>query len=417
MRAVENRLRRAPVAKQRPLHVEAALQALSAERLRRTPGFEHGSEPGAQEGLARLLTEGRAASTDRAYFNAFERVRRWSERVGVCPLPMLPFHFLRYLWALFQHCQERGLARSNIDVACAAVERFHTLAGHPSPTADVGVQEVRKGMGRSLGVRGHQAFPLTDGVQERLWQCVQSHTVGADGLLDFTVLLTIAVMREGVLRWDDVSRVEFRDVMMTEQYARIFVLERKTDERREGMWVMLPYRAQPWAAYQLLLQAPVRFAAEFQRLPLARRGAWLLDHPCLSMWQGGQGTVALNSVRIAGHLELFDGVWLPAAAGVCMSYNRFQDLFRKLLKSCGEDPAQYSTHSMRRGGASDLRQQGLSEDLIAQHGGWKSRSAMMRYFDGSVEFARRADALRSAVARNARRGVDVSDVAQLRDLF
>ena len=45
----------------------------------------------------------------------------------------------------------------------------------------------------------------------------------------------------------------------------------------------------------------------------------------------------------------------------------------------------YLTHSMRRGGASELRQRGLPEDVIAQHGGWKSRSSMLKYFDGSVE--------------------------------
>ena len=417
MRQVERRHRLAPVKKLQSDPVRGVMQGLSLVRLERTPGFAPGN-PDVQAGLVQMLASGRAATTDKVYCNAFERVRKWSQRVGVCALPMLPFHFMRYLWALYEHSTQRGLARGNIDMACAAVERFHTLAGHVSPTSDMGVQEIRKGMGRALGIRGQQAFPLTDGVQERMWRwCAQQGVASGNGLLHFVTLLTVAVMREGVMRWDDVARVEFRDVLITEQYARVFVSERKTDTQREGVWVMLPRREQPWAAYQLLLQVPLRFAAEFQRLSVVQRCTWLGGHLPLSTWQSGEGTIALNPVRVACQLEKVHEVWLPVAAGVSLQYNRFQDLFRQLLGFVGEDPSMYSTHSMRRGGASELRQRGLPEDVIAQHGGWKSRSSMLKYFDGSVEFARRAAALRQATVKSAQRGEDHTDVAKLRDLF
>ena len=51
--------------------------------------------------------------------------------------------------------------------------------------------------------------------------------------------------------------------------------------------------------------------------------------------------------------------------------------------------------------------------LNIEHGGWKSKSAMQRYFDSSVEFARRAAALRQAEEASRELGVDVSDVAML----
>jgi hypothetical protein len=51
---------------------------------------------------------------------------------------------------------------------------------------------------------------------------------------------------------------------------------------------------------------------------------------------------------------------------------------------------------MRRGGATELRRQDVPEELIAQHGGWKSRESMLKYFDGAVEFSRRAAALKAA---------------------
>ena len=344
-------------------------------------------------------------------FNVFN-YKRWADSVGVCALPMLPFHFMLYLWVLFQHSKEKRLARGNVDMACAAVERFHTLAGYPSPTLDIGVQEVRKGMGRELGVKGHQAIPLGDEVLERMLEQLRE-IPQSEVMRDFVTLLVVAVMREGVLRWDDVSRIEFQDVLITEQYIRMFVTERKTDVKREGFWVMLPRREQAWSAYKLLQQVPERVETEFGKLSLAQQGAWLFAHPQLSDWGGGRGKVALNPVRVTCLLEPYQGVWLPKAAGLGMSYNQFQDRFRAFLKSIGEDPAGYSTHSMRRGGASEMRKRDLPEDLIAEHGGWKSKSAMHRYFDGSVEFSRRAAALQQAKRANRSGGVDASDVAAL----
>ena len=109
------------------------------------------------QGLAAMLVKGRSASTDEKYHNAFERVRKWAEKAGVCALPMLPFAWMRYMRAMFQYGQSKGLARGNLDMASAAVERMHKIAGHASATEDYGAQEVRRSMGRELGVRGRQA--------------------------------------------------------------------------------------------------------------------------------------------------------------------------------------------------------------------------------------------------------------------
>jgi hypothetical protein len=217
------------------------------------------------------------------------------------------------------------------------------------------------------------------------------------------------------MRWDDVARVEFRDFSDEELYARIFVSERKTDAQREGSWVMLPHGGSPWFAYQLLKQVSGQFAVEFQKLSRVQRGEWLRDHPGLGTWRSDEGTLALGQVRVACLLGKVHGAWLPVAAGASLRYNRFQDLFRRLLRSVGEDASMYSTHSMRRGGASELRQCGLLEDLIAQQGGWKSRSSMLKYFDSSVEFERRAAAWREIAPVRGESGVDPSKVVKLQD--
>ncbi len=121
---VREKHREAPLQKQRSVRVREGMVTLSEELLRNTDGFKN-VEASVVTGLAQMLTEGRSASTDEKYFNAFERVRRWAQRVGVPAMPMSTFDWMRYLWALFQHSQSNGLARGNIDMAAAAVERMH----------------------------------------------------------------------------------------------------------------------------------------------------------------------------------------------------------------------------------------------------------------------------------------------------
>jgi hypothetical protein len=245
-----------------------------------------------------------------------------------------------------------------------------------------------------------------------MWQSLQtSPTKGS--LQAFIIILVVAVMREGVMRWDDVSRVTFWDVFITEQYARVFVNERKTDYKREGFWAMIPRRSEAWSAYQLLRQVAARFAGEFAKLSLAQRGGWLVGHVNLSHWEHGIGAVALNPVRVTCLLEPQYGAVLPVGADVGMTYNQFQDRFRAFLQQVGENPVGYSTHSMRRGGASEMRQRGLPDDVIAQHGGWKSKSSMHAYFDGTIEFSRRSALVDQAAEAHRLAGIDVSDVAAL----
>jgi len=270
-------------------------------------------------------------------------------------------------------------------------------------------------MTRKLGVKGRQARPLEDAVMEKLLQFVESLHTG-DKMEKRMMVLAIAIMKDGCFRWDDLVRVEFGDVLVTSQYARVFVSEGKTDAARKGAWKLVPRRDQPWSGYALLRRVAGWVAAEFSQLSEADKGAWLLANPEMSTWAQGRGEVALNGVRILCPLRKTQTAWLPAAAGVSLSYDTFQGRFRAMLGAVGEDPRGFSTHSMRRGGATELRGRDLPEELIAQHGGWRSAQCMRQYFDGTVEFSRRSAALQQAERSGVGpRETVVTDLACLED--
>jgi hypothetical protein len=168
MQAIEERHRLAGVqitARQQPSQSESQkaqrfIQALYMEKIRRMPGYRPVHQD-VTSGLARVMATGPAAIKATKYFDAFERVRRWAVAEGVEALPMLPFIFMRYLHTLYLGVlsQQEGVEAEHIDMAFAAVESFHEVAGHPSPTVDYGVQEMRKGIYRNLGFRGRGLCP------------------------------------------------------------------------------------------------------------------------------------------------------------------------------------------------------------------------------------------------------------------
>lgn len=68
-----------------------------------------------------------------------------------------------------------------------------------------------------------------------------------------------------------------------------------------------------------------------------------------------------------------------------LTYDAFLVRLRKCLSAMGIDPAKYSGHSFRRGGASFAMECGLSSDLIQSQGDWRS-DAYKHYIDPSLSY-------------------------------
>ena len=68
---------------------------------------------------------------------------------------------------------------------------------------------------------------------------------------------------------------------------------------------------------------------------------------------------------------------------VPVSYSRFQCFFRSCLAKIGLPASKYSSHSMRRGGASHAFRVGVPGELIQLHGDWKS-DAYKSYLEVSL---------------------------------
>ena len=62
---------------------------------------------------------------------------------------------------------------------------------------------------------------------------------------------------------------------------------------------------------------------------------------------------------------------------------------QSLFEDVGLDGEAYCTHSMRRGGATELYARGVAIEIIMEQGRWKCAKTMRHYVDWNVGIARR----------------------------
>ena len=351
---------------------------------------------GDAENMLRWLQHGSSVGTVTAYESAFARMTRWAEERKLLAFPTTPYVVARYLTALADHCKEKGLTKANVNMAFAAINWAHKQAGREgldNPCSHPLVRNLRSAIGKGLGARGVQKAPITGEIMQQLYD---KFIGGAGGgtLGDLLMMMRLAMMKDGLMRWDDIKRVLFGDIIFTESHARVFVHEAKTDTYRLGQWVVLYRHDALWAAYTLLTEAGERLGEAWRALPPPAQARLRAAHEGLTLVKQGREELRLDGVRVMATLQQVGGA--PKGCGMlargeqCVGYASFVAMEKSWVAAIGLDPTEYATHSCRRGGATDQRAAGVPEELVMDNGRWRSRKTMMTYFDLDVEFTLRA---------------------------
>jgi hypothetical protein len=151
-----------------------------------------------------------------------------------------------------------------------------------------------------------------------------------------------------------------------------------------------------------MLRLLVEWSRQWGQLAEKDREEWLRRHPNATVDGTIHTELAINAIHLVGPVQEFMKATLPVPkkvkdtkgkAGTPWTYNTFLDAFRAMLTGAGLAAKDFATHSLRRGGASQLREAGVSDELIMDQGRWKSRSSMNRYFDWDTELSVRASRL------------------------
>lgn len=195
-----------------------------------------GVTPAEAARVAEVLEAARAPATRRAYASAWNRFSRWCVDREVEPLGVNPELVAVYLASI----AEQGGAMSTIDRASAAIRAVHRDAGVADPTAHPGVERVRAGLRRTVGIAPRrQAHPLSTAEIRRIVEHIDDDIRGRR---DRALIL---VGYAGALRRSELSALAVGDVEFRTGGVVLRLRCSKTDQERAGAVVGIARGAHP----------------------------------------------------------------------------------------------------------------------------------------------------------------------------
>ena len=172
-----------------------------------------------------------------------------------------------------------------------------------------------------------------------------------------TVLLCVLVFF-GLFRASELTSIKAKDITVNPDHLIIFVPTSKTDQYRNGNQVFIAQTNRHLCPHALLL-----------------RYFYLSSiHP-----------IQTNTSSDPSKLPVVVQRQLPFLLNVLVTKGYLAEIIKEAISSVGLDPKQYSTHSLRSGGASFMaNSQGNNPNLKLQ-GRWKSDTSKDMYVKDSLE--------------------------------
>ena len=212
---------------------------------------------------------------------------------------------------------------------------------------------ILQGLKRRLAKPVLKKLPVS---RDIIFSIVSHFGSSAAGLSDLRVCLLFLLAYAGFFRYDELSNIRRCDVDLHLNYFRVYISVSKTDQYRQGAWVVISKTGNATCPMAMLLR--YLKAAGF-------------DNP-------------QDQSFIFRPLVYFSKQKCHVLRSGQMSYTRCREIFKDALKTIGVDPKPYGLHILRAGGATAAANAGVSDRLFKRHGRWSSESAKDGYIDDDL---------------------------------
>jgi hypothetical protein len=283
----------------------------------------------------------KAEGTLRQYSFSWGSLIQWAERVNITYLPLRPLYAALYLHKLLQQANTFSV----IKTASAAINAFHELAGHASPTSAPIVKAVREAARRLLPEGAHKKEAL---LLEHVVQICERFAQSGCAERDLWICAAIAVAFAGFFRYSDLAHIYVDWIVFHPNHMEIFLETRKNDQYREGHWIVL-------ARWPGSIACPLK---------LVRR---LIDR-----------------LGLKGHRPLFAAFTGSSYGTEPAPYRQVHSAMLDKFEAIGLDKSNFGTQSCRAGGATLVANMGIPDRVWMEHGGWRSTRAARGYIKTAV---------------------------------
>ena len=297
------------------------------------------------ESLPEVVLGSRAPSTSAKYTASYNRWKSWARSHSLIAFPASPFEFALYLRFLMIDAK----SASPLESVVHSIAWMHQLGGEPSPSDHPLVKNVLAGAQRMLAHRTSKKEPITISQLELL---VASKADPMASLYNIRSVVICILAFAAFLRFDELAKLNRSDVVIECTYLKLFIESSKTDQYRDGAWVVI-------AGSGKLAYCPVALTRRYlERTNLA---------PLSPLFCQLSKTKYGYKARCKG-----------------LSYSRLRELVLEAFKDIVSDVTTIGTHSLRSGGATAAANAGIPDRLFKRHGRWSSESAKDGYVKDSL---------------------------------
>ena len=293
--------------------------------------------------LPEVLINSKANNTYKNYNCHFKNWCKWCVMYELSPVSSNQYYVALYIISLMQN----GCSSGKIDQSVYAIKWAHQLAGKSDPCDSFLVRSVAEGAKRMVARPTTKKEAISPDIILRMVQmCGQN-----SNLYDIRTVTMCLLAYSGFLRFSELANLRCCDVVIYDLYVALFIEKSKTDQHRDGNWVVIAKINSPACPVNMLLKY----------IELAN--ITLNDDSFLFRQVSFFRSTGVYKLRQSGRL----------------SYTRVRELFMEKLALLGLDTTKYGLHSLRSGGATAVANRGVSDRLFKKHGRWRSDRAKGGY--------------------------------------
>jgi integrase len=298
-----------------------------------------------------LLRQARAPTTNASYGLAYKRWVAWADQYPeISLLPAEPLHVGVYL----SYLSRTAKSFASINLAVCAINWYHSLAGVPSPTKDILVNEILSGIKRQLAKPRAPKDPLLPEHIEKIFD-----SVNVESLTDLRNTTLIVLGYYALLRFDEIRQIKISHITFHASHLEISVPKSKADQLRQGDTVVVARLGGP-------------------RCPVALTERYLSESALLSDSESEDNFMFRRCLSVQGKAYLTKKV-------LAITYNSVREIIKSKVVQLGLNPKDFSTHSMRSGGASAAANSNVGDRILQRHGRWATAGSRDRYVKDSLE--------------------------------
>ena len=283
----------------------------------------------------------KADDTVRTYLGGFKRWRRWASSNHVSYFPPNFFQVAVYLQCLLNVANSPAPVLNAVYSIDWALQMagLSKISDHPMVSLMVSASQ------RILGRPKVKKDPVTP---EMLKVLVESKiTDKCPSVSDLRSVALWLIGYAGFFRFSELCHIKACDVKIFPSYVSIFLESSKTDQFRDGAWIII--------ARSDLPTCPVKALEEY---------------------------ISAAEIDLSEDLPLFRALATPRSKvkvrSQGISYTRVRELIKDAFKEI-TDVSKIIVHSLRAGGATAAANAGIPDRLFKRHGRWASENAKDGY--------------------------------------